>query len=373
AFPTQTGGIGTGGDSSPVNMPGRRSSAASVRGPRSSYGTPARAHCPGPPPDPTPSTSRPPDTYWSVATCLAVQASGRIAGTRTLAPTVIRDVTAAAVASAIVTSRVGAARWSPCHTPSSPASSACRAASRRSMPLLTEGRMTPMVKSFMSSTVQPRPELRSSGADHAGTGWNANPWDGSDSGRDRGCAPAGGRLDRLGAVRLSPFPGASSREAPGCSVGVLLVVRGDVDLAAVGDDHLDAAVLDRLPHDRALRPQHVPELLDGLQLRAGLLVLRLLGRVLLLGLLHGGHRLAHLGRRLRLLQGDGEVLEEGGAALLAQELAHVLGDLRLPLLLGLRVEVGEVAPGELLAGRVQRPVERLGHVHAEQPAPPLVR
>ena len=90
AFPTQTGGIGTAGASStglpstsarsPASSRGNNSSAVSVRDPRSPYGTPAAAHCPGPPPEPTPSTSRPPDTYWSVATCLAAQASGRIAG-----------------------------------------------------------------------------------------------------------------------------------------------------------------------------------------------------------------------------------------------------------------------------------------------------
>ncbi|AQZ67993.1 hypothetical protein BKM31_46890 [[Actinomadura] parvosata subsp. kistnae] len=79
----------------------------SVRRPRSPYGIPAAAHCSAPPPDPTPSTSRPPDTYCKVATCLAAHTSGRMAGMNTLVPILMRVVAAAAVARAMGASSTG--------------------------------------------------------------------------------------------------------------------------------------------------------------------------------------------------------------------------------------------------------------------------
>jgi hypothetical protein len=73
-----------------------------------------------------------------------------MAGTKTLAPTRMRLVPAAAVARATAQSTDGmpVARWSPCQTLSRPRLSACRAAATRSRPsrccVATDGRMTPI-------------------------------------------------------------------------------------------------------------------------------------------------------------------------------------------------------------------------------------
>jgi hypothetical protein len=77
--------------------------------PRSRPGTPrARQNgASGNPPEPTPSSSRPSDRCWSVATCVASQGAGRRGTTRTLNQIFTRSVTAAAVAKVSAASRAG--------------------------------------------------------------------------------------------------------------------------------------------------------------------------------------------------------------------------------------------------------------------------
>ena len=93
----------------PAMRSGSRRSASSVRRPRSRRGTPTAsqdAACRSPP-TPSPSSTRPPDRYCRVATCFAVQATGRSGTMSTPTPSRIRDVTAAAPASEVRLSSTG--------------------------------------------------------------------------------------------------------------------------------------------------------------------------------------------------------------------------------------------------------------------------
>ena len=93
----------------PAMRSGSRRRASSVRRPRSRRGTPTASHDPAcrSPPAPIPSSTRSPDRYCRVATCLAIQATGRSGTMSTPTPSLTRWVTAAAAASAVRLSSSG--------------------------------------------------------------------------------------------------------------------------------------------------------------------------------------------------------------------------------------------------------------------------